>query len=165
MVLLSFLRQNNFYQEHKNDEDYKYMKKYSSYKSKARAFVIKFASKQDLVNLKVLIDKRLYELKGLNQTMKTTLDEAYRSGIELAKKLGDMRHSFANKLTVDLHPLAVTEDAKRKQEALHKWSSDYLAACIQTNMPAFDKFIIETDIEKKIKIAFSITGALTGDPE
>lgn len=144
------------------------MKKYSSYKSKAKSFVTKFASEQDLLNLGTLINERLDELKGLNETMGKTLDQAYESGLQLANNLDDVRRVFATKLINDLHPLTLSKlnkDAKIKQEALNKWSGDYLTACIQANVSAFDKFVLETDIEKKIRIAFSITSALTGDPE
>lgn len=168
MILLNYTRQNNFYEKHKSDEDYKYMKKYSSYKSKAKSFVTKFASEQDLLNLGTLINERLDELKGLNETMGKTLDQAYESGLQLAKNLDDVRRVFATKLINDLHPLTLSKlskDAKIKQEALNKWSGDYLTACIQADVSAFDKFVLETDIEKKIRITFSITSALTDDPE
>lgn len=162
---MSFQRQNKFYEEHKDDDDYKYMKKYSSYKSRAKSFVTKFASEQDLLNLITLINQRLEELKGLTDKMESTLNEAYNSGLHLAKNLGNVRREFATKLTNDLHPLTLNKEAKIKQEAINKWTADYLTACLQANVSAFDKFVLETDIEKKIRIAFSITGALTGDPE
>ena len=141
------------------------MKKYSSYKSRAKSFVTKFASEQDLLNLITLINQRLEELKGLTDKMESTLNEAYNSGLHLAKNLGDVRRKFATKLANDLHPLTLNKEAKIKQEAINKWTADYLTARIQADVSAFDKFVLETDIEKKIRIAFSITGALTGDPE
>lgn len=165
---MSFQRQNKFYEKHKDDDDYKYMKKYSSYKSRAKSFVTKFASEQDLLNLITLINQRLEELKGLTDKMESTLNEAYNSGLHLAKNLGDVRRGFATKLNSDLHPLnplTLNKEAKIKQEAINKWTADYLTACIQANVSAFDKFVLETDIEKKIRIAYSITGALIGDPE
>ena len=74
VIQLSFQRQNKFYEEHKDDDDYKYMKKYSSYKSRAKSFVTKFASEQDFLNLITLINQRLEEFKGLTDKMESTLN-------------------------------------------------------------------------------------------
>lgn len=160
-----YKRQNDFYHEHSDDKSYKYMKKYSTYKSMSKSFVRNMASKPDLIDLRNLIDQRLSSLKGLDKMMEETLSVAYKSGMHLAKELGNTRRGFAMKLTNDLHPLSLNPGAKTRQEVINSWSSDYLTACIQAGVPAFDAFTVEDDIEKKIKIAFAITGAMTGDPE
>ena len=164
MISLNFERQNNFYKKHKNSEDYKYMKKYSSNKSKAKAFVTKFASEPDLLDLRDLINERLDDLKVLDEKMEGTLHQAHENGIELAKNLGIVRRGFAAKLKNDLYPVAFGRDAKLKQEAINRWSGDYLTACVQADVSAFDKFLLTTDMEKKLRIAYSITAALTGNP-
>ena len=56
------------------------MKKYSSYKSRAKSFVTKFASEQDLLNLITLINQRLEELKGLTDKMESTLTKVLYIG-------------------------------------------------------------------------------------
>lgn len=162
MLLNEYKRQNKFYREHKNDESYKYMKKYSQRKSSAKSFVNKFASEQDLLDLIELINKRLDELKGLDEKMKDVLEQAYASGIELAKNLDKKRTDYATKLIRDLKPITISSDDSNRQNAIHTWTVDYLTACLDSNSQAFVPFVDEANIEKKIKIAYSITGALTG---
>lgn len=163
MLLNKYQRQNNFYHAHKGDESYKYMKNYSDRKSKAKAFVTKYASRDDLLDLREMISQRLDDLKGLDEKMKDVLDQAYANGISLAKKLGKKRTAYATELARDLKPLAINKDHLNRQKAIHVWTENYLAACLESDSLTFAPFVDESNLEKKIKIAYAITSALTGD--